>query len=151
MLTMICPVSHYFDMMLTVMHRTCYSNVLHASTETTISSRTIPFHDTYLHASVIHNSPSLFQAMRTRFYRCVSGTKDDGDGLQDPPFPVKPSYFMIPTFSHALFTFSQAYFRQCAHVSIVECRAQRMMVVGYNGILFEDWGSTVITHPQIRL
>ena len=132
--------------------------------------------------------------MRTRFYRLVSGTKDDGNGLQDTPFPVKPPYLMIPTFIHALFTLLQAYFRQCAyvpivgclapgmismghnysvqdlpfpvepsyfpipafiqalfttprayfrpcaHVSIVECRAQRMMVVGYNGILFQDDG-----------
>ena len=33
--------------------------------------------------------------MRTRFYRWVSGTKDDGDRLQNPPVPVKPSYFMM--------------------------------------------------------
>ena len=71
--------------------------------------------------------------MRIRFYRWVSGTKDDGDGLQDLPFPVKPSYLMIPTLIHALFTLLQAYFRQYAHVSIVECR-------GYNGILFQDDG-----------
>ena len=44
---------------------------------------------------------------------------------------------MIPTFIHALFTLLRAYFRQCAHVSIVESRAQRMMVMGYNGILFQ--------------
>ncbi len=77
--------------------------------------------------------------MRTRFYRRVLGI-NDGDGLQDPPFPVKPAYLMIPTPIHALFTLFQAYSRQCAYVFIVECRAQSMMVVGYNGILFEDDG-----------
>ncbi len=89
----------------------------------TISSRTILFHDTYLHPSLIYNPPSLLQAMRTRFYRWVSGTKDDGDGLHDIPFRVEPSYSMIPTFIQALFKILQAYSRQCAHVSIVGCRA----------------------------
>ena len=69
----------------------------------TISSRTILFHDTHLHSSFIHNPLSLFQTMRTRFYRWVSGTKNDGDELQDPPLPVKSSYLMIPTLIHALF------------------------------------------------
>ena len=62
---------------------------------TSFSQQIILFHDTYLHPSLIHNPPSLFQAMRTRFYRWVSGTKDDGDGLQDPPVLVKRSYFMM--------------------------------------------------------
>ena len=48
----------------------------------TISSRTILLHDTYLHPSLIHGRLSLFKAMRTHFYRGLSGTEDDGGGLQ---------------------------------------------------------------------
>ena len=78
--------------------------------------------------------------MRSHFYHWVLGSKDDGDGLQDPLFPVKPSYFMITTFIYALFTFLRDYLRQCAHISIVGFQAPRMIMVGYNGILFQDDG-----------
>ena len=125
-------------MMLTVMHTLELATYSMRWQRPTISSRTILFHDSCLHPSLIHTLSSLFQAMRTRFYRLVLDTEDDGDGLQDPPFPVKPFYFMIPTFIHALFRISRAYFRQCAHVSIVGCRAKWMMMVDYNGILFQD-------------
>ena len=64
-------------MLLTVMHRTC--NVLRRPT---ISSRTILFHNTYLHPSLIHNRLSLVKTMRIHFYRGLSGTEDDGGGLQ---------------------------------------------------------------------
>ncbi len=33
---------------------------------------------------------------------------------------------------------TQAILKQCAHISIVECRTPRMMVVGYDGTLFQD-------------
>ena len=78
--------------------------------------------------------------MRTRLYRWVSDTRDDSNELQDPPSPVEPLHFRIPIFIHALFTLPRAYLRQCAHFSIVVCWAQRMMVVGYNGILSQDDG-----------
>ena len=48
----------------------------------TTSSRIILFHDTYLHPSLIHSRLSLFKAMRIHFYRGLSGTEDDGGGLQ---------------------------------------------------------------------
>ena len=90
---------------------------------------------------------ALFTIPRAYFRQCahvsIVGCRAPGMivmgynySVQDPPFPDEPSYFMIPTFIQALFTIPRAYFRQCAHVSIVGCRAQRMMVVGYNGIIF---------------
>ena len=39
--------------------------------------------------------------------------------------------------------------RQCADISIVSCWTQRMIVVGYNGILFQDVGS--VTQRWTRL
>ena len=58
--------------------------------------------------------------------------------LWDPPLPVEPSYFIIPTFIQALFTILQDYFRPCAHVSIVGCRAPKMMVMGYQTHHFQS-------------
>ncbi len=43
---------------------------------------------------------------------------------------------MTPTFIHALFTISRAFFRQCTHVSIVGCQATRMINESH-----KDWGS----------
>ena len=40
--------------------------------------------------------------------------------------------------SQALFIIPRAYFRQCAHVSIVGCRAPRMMVMGYKTHHFQS-------------
>ena len=78
-------------------------------------------------------------------YSAVHGIDYDSQNLPrtpyvdgDPPFPVESSYFMIPTFIQALFTILQAYFRQCAHVSIVRCRAPRMMVMGYKTHHFQS-------------
>ena len=76
---------------------------------------------------------------------CVNG---------DPPFLVEPSYLMIPTVIQVLFTVAWVYLRQCAHISIVDCRVQRMMVVGYNGFLFQDVGFVAQacgTYISIRL
>ena len=48
----------------------------------TIASQAILLHDTYLHPSLIHNRQSLVKAMRIHFYRGLSGTENDGGGLQ---------------------------------------------------------------------
>ena len=125
-------------MMLTVMHRTC--NVLSASMETHHfrSNHSISW---YLPSSkpCSQSSKPILDNAHT-FLSLGVGHQGWWWWATRPPFPVKPSYFMIPTFIHALFTLPRAYFRQCAHISIVECRAQRMMVVGYNGSLFQDDG-----------
>ncbi len=47
---------------------------------------------------------------------------------------------MSPYYILALFTVAKAMLKQCAHISIVECCTPRMMVVGYNGIIFQDVG-----------
>ena len=45
-----------------------------------------------------------------------------------PPLPVELYYLVIPTFVQTWFTVAEAYLRQCAYISIVDCRVQRMVV-----------------------
>ena len=67
------------------------------------------------------------------------------------------SIFPLPRDVQAFFTVAEAYSKQYAHISIVDCPTQRMKVVGYNGILFQDvldqlqhtkvWGIINTLHP----
>ena len=68
-------------MLLTQTHKTC--NVLHTSTKPHLlqSILSLPYNSA-LHPGLICSCLILIKAMRTYFYCWVSGTEDDGGGLQ---------------------------------------------------------------------